>query len=34
MEQGSLPTLPAYPIKERLEINGVNVLLAYSVDGK
>jgi len=27
MEQGSLPTLPAYPIKERLEINGVNVLL-------
>lgn len=27
MEQGSLPTLPAYPIKERLEIDGVNVLL-------
>ncbi len=27
MEQGSLPTLPAYPIKERLEIDGINVLL-------
>jgi len=27
MEQGSFPTLPAYPIKERLEIGGVNVLL-------
>jgi hypothetical protein len=27
MEQGALPTLPAYPIKERLEIGGVNVLL-------
>lgn len=27
MEQGALPTLPAYPIKQRLEIEGVNVLL-------
>ena len=27
MEQGTLPTLPAYPIKQRLEIDGVNVLL-------
>ena len=27
MEQGTLPTLPAYPIKQRLEIGGVNVLL-------
>mgnify|MGYP001423464159 CR=1 FL=1 len=27
MEQGSLPALPAYPIKQRLEIDGVNVLL-------
>jgi hypothetical protein len=27
MEQSSLPTLPAYPIKERLEIDGINVLL-------
>ena len=27
MEQGALPTLPAYPIKDRLEIDGVNVLL-------
>lgn len=27
MEQGALPTLPAYPVKQRLEIDGVNVLL-------
>jgi hypothetical protein len=27
MEQGTLPTLPAYPVKQRLEIDGVNVLL-------
>ncbi len=27
MEQASLPTLPAYPIKERLEIDGIYVLL-------
>jgi hypothetical protein len=27
MEQGTLPTLPAYPVKQRLEIAGVNVLL-------
>ncbi len=27
MDQGALPTLPAYPIKQRLEIDGVNILL-------
>lgn len=27
MNERSLPTLPAYPIKQRLEIDGVNVLL-------
>lgn len=27
MNESPLPTLPAYPIKQRLEIEGVNVLL-------